>query len=267
MTSPDNYKMFAIISEARTGSTVLSHKLGLLEGVGCHGEIFHPDKIHSGLEGHPDTSVRRRDPVGFLQTMMDLAYEQKGQSSIIGFKLFFDHNRAITRFLIDQKIPIVLLERENKLAQYSSLKIAKKTGKWHSKQKLSKPQEEKNKLEGKKVSFSLLEFVAFSARSQFRFQGFISKIKKQHAPYLHVTYESMFNEKNWLQILQFLSIQVEATKADSTLEKQNSEPLLERFSNPKYAECCCKLLNGIPWLSTTVNVDLDSLLTEKSSCS
>ena len=265
MTPPDNYKMFAIISEARTGSTVLSHKLGLLEGVGCHGEIFHPDKIHSGLEGHPDISVRQQDPVGFLHTMMNLAYEQKGQSPLMGFKLFFDHNQVIKNFLIDQKIPIILLERDNKLAQYSSLKIARKTGKWHSKQKLSKAQEEENERKGKKVSFSMLEFLAFSIRSRFRFQGAINLLNKQHAPYLHVTYESMFNDNNWLKILGFLKIQSETTKTSSNLEKQNSEPLLERFSNPKYTEFCCKLLNVIPWVSTTVKVDPDSLFISQGS--
>ena len=200
--------IFVVVSEPRTGSTVLGHKLELLNDVSCQGEIFHPDEIFSSItmDSIPNLKERNSSPVDFLNKVIEQTYKQKGKSSLIGFKLFFDHNPAITDYILDHKIPIVLLERTNKLAQYASLKIAKKTGKWNSDDIISKEQEELNRKRGKKVKFSLLEFIAYSIRSRYRFYSLIRKIKQSNTPYYYVTYENMFNSEEWNNIIKFLKI-------------------------------------------------------------
>ncbi len=258
------YKIFVIVSEPRTGSTVLSGKLSLLDGVICQGEIFHPDKIHTGLskDSIPSIEERNRNPIKFLSTMAEQIYIQKGHSELIGFKFFFDHNPTITNYILENRIPAVLLERKNKLEQYSSLKIANKTGKWHSKQKLSAEQEKENIKRGSKVKFSMLEFFAFSLRSQFRFRNLIKKIHKNNVPYYYTTYEDMFDPLEWGNILCFLDIDAENASVESTFKKQNKGSVFERFENKSYAKLCCKLVFKFPLLNHITNMTSEVIYNE-----
>lgn len=255
----DTGNVFVVVSEPRTGSTVLTHKLELLDNVSCQGEIFHPDEIFSSAkeDSIPNREERDSNPVDFLHKIIDQTYKQRGQSKTIGFKLFFDHNPTITNYALSKKIPIVLLERLNKLAQYSSLKIAKKTGKWNSDDVLTKEQEELNKRRGKKVRFSLLEFIAYSIRSRFRFSHLINKAKKSSTPYYYTTYEKMFDAKEWEKIISFLSIETTSFEVNSSYEKQNKGSIFNRFSNPGYAFYCCKLIQFLPLLPKYLNLTPD----------
>lgn len=256
-----HHNMYVVISEPRTGSTILSHKLELLDDVSCQGEIFHPDEIFCSVnpETIPDKYQRDRHPVEFLHNIMEQTYKQRGQSSLIGFKLFFDHNPLITKYVLDNRIPVILLERSNKLAQYSSLKIAKRTGKWNSDDIISKKQEELNKKRGKKVHFSLLEFVAFSIRSRFRFYSLTRKLIKSGTPYHYVCYEKMFKDNEWRNIIEFLNIKTEKIEVTSNLKKQNKGTLISRFSNMNYAYYCCKFLLLFPILPKLLNLTSDIL--------
>ena len=244
----DTDNIFVVVSEPRTGSTVLTHKLELLDNVSCQGEIFHPDEIFSSAkeDSIPSRQERDADPVEFLHKIIKETYKQRGQSKTIGFKLFFDHNTTVTNYVLNKKIPIVFLERCNKLAQYSSLKIAKKTGKWNSDDVLSKEQEELNKKRGKKVRFSLIEFIAYSIRSRYRFINLINKAKKSNTPYYYTTYEKMFDTQEWKKIISFLNIETSSIEVNSSYEKQNKGSIFSRFSNPGYAFFCCRLLQLVP---------------------
>lgn len=246
----DANNIFVVVSEPRTGSTVLTHKLELLDNVSCQGEIFHPDEIYSSakVDSIPTREERDSDPISFLQKILEQTFIQRGQSKTIGFKLFFDHNATITSYVLDKKIPTILLERRNKLAQYSSLKIAKKTGKWNSDDVLTKEQEELNKKRGKKVRFFLLEFIIYSIRSRFRFNNLINKAKKSDTPYFYTSYEKMFDSKEWENIINFLKIETQSTEVNPTYEKQNKGSIFSRFSNPGYAYFCCKIIRFLPTL-------------------
>lgn len=262
-----NSRIFAVVSEPRTGSTVISNKFCLLDGVHCQGEIFHSDKIYCSVskDSIPNIQERNEEPVNFLNEMIEQTYEQKNQPDLIGFKLFFDHNLTITDYLIKNKIPIILLERTNKLAQYSSLKIAKKTGQWHSKQKLSNEQQEINRKQGKKIKFSLLEFIAFSIRSRYRFHQLIKALKKNSSPYHYVKYEDIFDPTEWQKIVKFLKLELEDIEANETLVKQNKGSLLNRFSNTKYVYYCCRVILLLPFVANFLNITSSILLSERES--
>lgn len=255
----DTDNIFVVVSEPRTGSTVLTHKLELLNGVSCQGEIFHPDEIFSSVSSNsiPDIDERNKNPVDFLQKIIAQTYEQRGQSDIIGFKLFFDHNQTMMDYILKSKISVVLLERKNKLAQYSSLKIAKKTGLWNSGDIISKEQQLLNEKRGKKVLFSLVEFIAYSIRSRYRFKNLVKNIKKSETPYYYMAYENMFNSEEWANMIDFLNIKTADINVNPTYKKQNKGSLFDRFSNPGYAYYCCKLLLYIPYLSTILSITPD----------
>lgn len=262
-----NSGIFAVVSEPRTGSTVISNKFCLLEGVHCQGEIFHSDKIYCSVskESIPNREERNKDPVNFLNKMIEQTYEQKDQPNLIGFKLFFDHNLTITDYLVKNKIPIILLERTNKLAQYSSLKIAKKTGQWHSKQKLSDQQQAINRKQGKKIKFSLLEFAAFSIRSRYRFHRLIKRLIKNNSPFHYVKYENIFKPEEWQKIIDFLKLDLDDIEANETLEKQNKGSLLNRFSNTKYVYYWCRIILIFPFVSKFLNITPSILVSERES--
>jgi len=252
----NSYRIFAVVSEPRTGSTVISQRLGMLDNVACQGEIFHPDRIYCSVDKRsiPDIIERNRDPIGFMHRVLKETNRQKGPFKLIGFKIFFDHNSRITEYLIENKIPVVVLERCNKLAQYSSLKIAKKTGQWNSKQKISHEQKIINRKIGKKVRFSLLEFVAFSIRSRYRFYHLIKVLNKNRTPFYYLVYENMFNHVEWQKMVDFLDIDAANINVESTLKKQNRGDLFSRFSNTRYASFCCRVMLMFPALSKFFNI-------------
>ncbi|RDH83768.1 MAG: hypothetical protein DIZ80_06420 [endosymbiont of Galathealinum brachiosum] len=254
MTFDKNNNIFVVISEPRTGSTVLTHKLELIDNVSCQGEIFHPDNIHSSVtsDSIPTLQQRQSSPIEFLSKVVEQTYLQRGNSKLIGFKLFFDHNEEILKYVIEKKTPIVLLERTNKLAQYSSLKIAQKTGIWNSGDTISKEQEELNKKRGKKVSFSMIEFIGYSLRSSYRFKSLIKKLKKSNSPYYYMKYESMFDAKEWENMINFLHIESANSNINPSYKKQNKGSIFDRFSNKNYAYYCCKLLMTIPFIPNSI---------------
>ena len=215
MNKTTPFNIFSIVSEPRTGSNFLVSVLTSNKNIVCHAEVFHPDKIYIKLpkDEIPGKQERDLNPVNFLNTVMQLTYEKYDNPELIGFKYFFDHNSKIMDHIITERIPVILLERLDKLAQYSSAKIANKTDQWTSKQQSEQPNQDR------RVRFSLLQYIAFILRSKYRFYQAIKTLDKNKADYIHIYYEDIVKENGVTGIYEFLNIDSTAELTDHVHKK------------------------------------------------
>jgi len=117
---------FVIIGSQRTGSNHLVSLLNSHPEIVCYGELFRNrydilKNIPKISENYSDINYRKSNFISLLHYLDQLNY-----CKTWGFKIFPEHSQKIIENLIQKnKFKIVLLQRENILAQYSSLKIVK----------------------------------------------------------------------------------------------------------------------------------------------
>ena len=121
-----------ILTTERSGSTLLCDLLDQCKNSRFYGELFNSTEIQMRRETiRTSVALQDRDasPVEFLQKTM-LSAQNEGLE-VVGFKFFFYHHETVLQHLIeDITWKIVVLQRENLLARYSSLRIAERTGEW-----------------------------------------------------------------------------------------------------------------------------------------
>lgn len=236
MVQEDCCRLFVIVSEPRTGSNMLVSKICSTGEVLCHAEIFHPDRIYIKLQKDKIPTIEERDqnPILFLDKIVKLTKEIHHKNTI-GFKLFFNHCSTMHNFVLSNKLPVILLERKNKLAQYSSQKKARATDAWTSKQT--------KKNHSSKIKFSIIEFSLYLYRSRYRYFCYKRKILQFGIPYIHIYYEDIAIDKDIDKVCDFIGINFVMDKIKSVYEKQNSSELFAAFSNARYALNCIKMLS------------------------
>ena len=132
-----NSEKFCIITQPRTGSEFLATLLSTHPEIMCHRELYNRNHIVHELPAYykheiNDFSLREDHPILFLKKIFSLSLHIFPEKTKIGFKIFLTHNKTVLDYLIDRDWKLILLERENKLAQYTSLLIAERTQKWNS---------------------------------------------------------------------------------------------------------------------------------------
>ena len=114
-----NYKKFAIISDSRTGSTLLMQLLDSHPAIICFGEEF------KNLENSSSSKVWK-----------EIYRKRRKSTQWVGFKLFYFHpwknkDQDVWKFLeADKNVVIIHLTRKNILRSYVSKEIGLKTRKW-----------------------------------------------------------------------------------------------------------------------------------------
>ena len=122
---------FVVFSQARSGTSLLVETLNYHHDIYCHGEIFHEvtewhiRKEYLSTFGLPN---RQFNQVEFCYSVLSFT---NGRTAV-GFKMWLDQapNAGIA-LLKDENIKKIILTRENRLAQFSSIVLAKKTGVWN----------------------------------------------------------------------------------------------------------------------------------------
>jgi LPS sulfotransferase NodH len=122
---------FVVFSQARSGTSLLVETLNNHHDVYCHGEIFHEvtewhiRKEYIEAFGLPD---RQSSQVEFCYSVLSFT----NWRSAVGFKMWLDQAPSAGLVLLkDKDIKKIILNRENRLAQFSSAMLAKKTGVWN----------------------------------------------------------------------------------------------------------------------------------------
>ncbi|MFZ2900379.1 MAG: sulfotransferase [Saprospiraceae bacterium] len=157
---------FVIISNIRTGSTMLQNLINSHPNARCFSELFHrhKDSIAFGIEGYKRRGAnpayvqfRNENPVGFLEQNIFKGHPKNIYA--VGFKLLYTqcrqgfqfwegeeyaywwHNvgiepkwetgkRCVWEYLASEKIRIIHLTRNNFLESKVSSLVAQETGKW-----------------------------------------------------------------------------------------------------------------------------------------
>ena len=122
---------YVILCQARTGSTYLVRLLRSHPGVVSHGELFHPRAIYyADRKARMDAealAARDADPVAFLEQLQAAA----PPGTPVGFKIFPHHSTTILDHVrATPQLRRILLRRDNLLAQFSSERIAERTGRF-----------------------------------------------------------------------------------------------------------------------------------------
>ena len=123
---------FVVMSNARSGTSLLTETLNSHPDIICHGEIFHPDPTWHLKGTFANLSVeakieKRRN----LEDFVESVFNQRGAAAV-GAKMWLDQNPEwCGNFLADESIYKIIYERANKLAQFSSGTLAKRTQIWN----------------------------------------------------------------------------------------------------------------------------------------
>lgn len=219
---------FVILSNARSGTSLLVSSLNAHPDVLCHGEIFHRrprNHLKGGLaELDADEIARLR---ATPQELVSRAFSAAPAARAVGFKMWRIQNEEIcTQLLDDESIGKIILERKNKLALFSSKFLARHTGVWNlaSHRKRTAP-----------VQAEPLRFDAKQLRKFVAQQSALFTFYRSHArgPVLDLTYRDLVTD-GFAPPLDFLGV----AQQDLTPGKQqlHSSDILSRFAEPDHPE-------------------------------
>lgn len=141
-------KKFVILSDSRSGTSLLSETLNSHPDIVCHGEVFHPTpashiKIHEDEITIDDlVSLREQDPAKF----MDVIYNRPNVQAV-GFKMWRSQNPEMCDSLMeDESVAKIIYERTNVLARYASSRLVKATGIYNLKAGAGRPEKLNTKI-------------------------------------------------------------------------------------------------------------------------
>ena len=160
--------------------------------------------------------------MSFLETLLSQTSHDYPEMRFVLFKLFWYHNKRIMRHVIaDDRYRIIALVRRNKLEQYSSRKIAMKTGQWALLGRKSKQT---------RVDFNLAEFQRYLRQMKAGEANMVEMLRQREHFFLY--YEEVAERIG--ELAEWLKLDTDSLLADGpkVLQKQNSTNVLERFSNP-----------------------------------
>jgi LPS sulfotransferase NodH len=246
-------RRFVILTTARTGSNLLCGMLNLVSGITCHREIFNPRRPYLRFEPPPElrsAEARDRDPIAFLRVVEQLTPVHFPETTVAGFKLFLTHNETILKHVIgDEGYQIVLLNRANKLAQYSSRLIAKSSSQW----RLQPGQAPR----GLRVEFDKEGFLRFIRRSTRSYAAASKLLEVEAKDSFELEYANLRNEDVFRQLLAFLDVEpgdgeIDRVMRSARVGKENSSTIADRFTNPGEVISAMIDLGFEEWLTEAV---------------
>lgn len=202
-----DYKKFVIISDSRTGSTLLMNFLN------SHPEIIAKGEIFKSLNG---ASCKHIWDNFFMKYPKKIKY--------VGFKLFYHHpwddDKKVWNFIkADRDIVIIHLTRKNLLRSLVSKKIGLKTKLWT--ENIARPND--ISLEEKKTILSIQECIEFFEKIH-QYQEKTEDGFRQHK-IIPVVYEYLAEGNQNVMSKVFLKLGLSNYKVETTMKKQNPEEL------------------------------------------
>lgn len=228
MTSSNN-PFFAIISPARSRSSYIRSLLHSHPDVVCHSELFHQNGPMIRLEKSSvsdllfNTEWRDKHPRSHIELLIKETQRCHPDVKLVGCKLLlyaYQINRGLDAVL-DLKPRIILLTRANKLAWYSSIKIAIETGVWFVREKRPSSQPT---ITFKADEFSnMLEIVTLCEKVALK------EIENRKLSYMKIECDELLEENTLKNVLSFLDLS--HVGLSSEVAEQNTSSILNRFNN------------------------------------
>ena len=222
---------YVILSTPRSGSSHLVQALEAHPHVACLGEIFnaHGGALRRlGLLSEQMMTKLATEPLVYLEDLSEAWSRRPDAKPVFGFKMMLHHDpRVIDHLVGDSSWRVILLRRENVLAQWSSLQIAKLTGEWSNKGK------NKRAATGvaeptMRIQFDPHVFEMYCKKLDGRYASITRRVAG-HALF-EVSTETIDARRD--EMLAFLGADPKlAEPSPGTGERQNSSTLDERFEN------------------------------------
>lgn len=240
---------FCIITTARSGSNALVSLLRLVPDTICHGEIYS----HTGvwLANKPSLDLSRSiaerdaDPLGFLRAVED---ETSRHAALCGFKLFIGQNRSVLKHIIRSlDYRVVVLKRENSLAQFASLQAARASGRWQSRRSSAE------RVAVPAIHFDKAEFERFAKGLRWQFKKLRIRLEANRHPYFPLEYRQLKNGPVIDALGEFIG-SPDAGPLSRLFPlipevKQGPATVTERFSNPDDVVAAMRELGHEDWLT------------------
>lgn len=237
-------KKFVLLSAARSGTSMVMGALRKHPQFIIHGEIFHPRiewHIRAEFLACNDIQKRETDPVEFTKDILS----QNFGKDVVGFKIWYSQSVEACEYVMsDPDIIKIILERQNKLAHFSSGLLAQKTQVWNMKGKL-KPSD---KIPENTVSFKESHFLNFVKNNQDLFEIYG---QKSVGPVLHLNYcqaaRLEFDEI-------FSTLGVKNLQLAPPTNKLYSDNILNRFNPEDHEQIRATLqrINKLHWLEEAI---------------
>ena len=244
-------KRFCIVTVPRTGSNYLCGALSRHSKVICHYEIFHPEEIYAwaGVLDKCDKpwtlKSRNASPLEFLNELESVTRRIYSECASFGFKLFVYHNPQVLDYVISSpEWRVIVLSRDNKLAQFSSEKIARATGIYVA----NKDQMiQGGKREIEPIIFEKTEFVKFCNKIDSYYERVFSKIKATDKEYFLLEYKDIANQARLRSVVEYLGLEWEGP-IEGIHRKQNTQLIIDRFVNKDVVSDTMMLMRKEDWL-------------------
>lgn len=219
-------KKFVILSDARSGTSLLGATLNTHPEIVCHGEIFHPDPTWhlkgtlQAMSTAEKIELQKNDP-----DFVALVFDQPGFAAV-GIKMWHDQNPEwCGKFLEDTSCFKIIYERSNKLAQFSSGQLARMTNVWNL--GIGKKNDTR-KVE--RLDFNGKHFAAFLAHQNETFRKYRTRAR---GPVMELRYKDIAAGE-FASVLGFLHVK------DIVLQPQKrqlySGDILSRFKEDQHDE-------------------------------
>lgn len=122
---------FVLFSAARSGTTLVTDTLKTHPGAYVHAEIYQPRRenhIRDEFRQRFDVEALAKQPQRLARAILDFT----PGPPVVGFKMWtWQAPGAANALLRDAGVHKIVLERANKLAAFSSVQLAWKTGRWN----------------------------------------------------------------------------------------------------------------------------------------
>ena len=217
---------FAIIGTQRSGTTFLRRSLDDHPDIVCHGELFRPahvESFHSPAlrAAMPGKQDRDAAPVAYLDRLLSFYL-----AGFVGFKLLLAHSPAVLEEIARRRYRLIVLQRENALAKYSSLMIFLAMS--DSGDRFRRPANEGP--DAVKATFDGAEFDKYRRGEADRWAAFRAICQRYEPPRCELEYDEMAWGDGLGMALDFLG--APRRLLDAGIVKQNSADIISRFGNP-----------------------------------
>lgn len=218
---------FVLIGLPRSGTTWLQTMLNSDPRAWCRGEPF--DAWQVDLNGRktralPDLVARDADPGDAFDAYLAESSPDKGPLIAVGLKVLFQHHPALLQKVLPERPDLVLIHvmRENRLAQFASLRQAQISGRWT--QKASAPPPEPITADPRWAAEATNEF----ATRDFLLGRYLDTLPHRK---LTVTYTDLANRAALARISEALGLGP-TPEWTSILHKQGANRVADRFTDP-----------------------------------
>ena len=231
---------FIIVATPRTGSTLLGDLLNSHSDIFCDNELYNPHQICRYGFNEDDINglkYRNSQPIKFWNEFFFSEFAEKQKA--IGFNFMIGHNYKILEQILKKKeFKIIFLTRDNKLAQYSSHKMALSTQCWSIEKEQDINQNNNTMFDFRQFEHWLHETMTY----EVLFGKMLELLKLD---YIYIEFKQLLQHDAHRAICNYLDVKFMPLK--TSLRKQNKNQIIDRFQNQNDVREYLKLIGNEHW--------------------